>query len=334
MLNMCHTALKHLALPLLLICFTLQQQSIAEPVLNAASGSKASGGHRFIVHGDLTGGERPGIFATAAEQIRLLQPDFVISVGDLIEGDGDSADGLHAQWEDYEERAGRTGAPVYLVGGNHDLTSTLQREVWAQRYGPTYYHVRRGDLLLLVLDTEDYGDARREQIHAAREEALTIIATQGRAAAANTEYMAMPERVYGAIGEAQLRYFKGVLSDNADARWTFLFMHKAPWEGGNSANFHALEKQLAGRPYTVFHGHEHAYRSERRRGADYIRLATTGGVQLPDNGRSADHVMLVSVSSDGVEMASLDLAGIRNRRGELPARGGELCFESTNCPGE
>ena len=46
----------------------------------------------FVVHGDLTGGERPGIFAVAAAQINLLQPDFVINVGDLIEGDGGDAD--------------------------------------------------------------------------------------------------------------------------------------------------------------------------------------------------------------------------------------------------
>jgi hypothetical protein len=318
------------SLVLIAIGTVLTPRAIAEPVLQPTAIDQSEGAIRFVVHGDLTGGERPGVFATAAEQIRLLQPDFVISVGDLIEGDGDSAASLHAQWADYEERAGRTGAPVYLVGGNHDLTSTLQREVWAQRYGPTYYHVRRGDLLLLVLDTEDYPDARRAQIHAAREEALAIIATEGRAAAANTAYMAMPERVYGEIGDAQLRYFEGVLRANADARWTFLFMHKAPWAGGNSANFHALERLLANRSYTLFHGHEHAVARIERNGREYVRLATTGGVQLTQNGRAVDHLLLVTVG-DEVTLASIDLAGLRGAGGELPGQGESLCFDTAVC---
>jgi len=45
----------------------------------------------FVVQADLTGGERPDIFATAMRQVALLRPDFVISAGDLIEGGGDRA---------------------------------------------------------------------------------------------------------------------------------------------------------------------------------------------------------------------------------------------------
>ena len=43
----------------------------------------------FAIHADLTGGERPRIFETAMAQLALLRPEFVISVGDLIEGGGD-----------------------------------------------------------------------------------------------------------------------------------------------------------------------------------------------------------------------------------------------------
>src|SRR5210317_221883 len=40
----------------------------------------------FAIISDLTGGERPGIFKVAVEQLNMLDPDFVLSVGDLIEG--------------------------------------------------------------------------------------------------------------------------------------------------------------------------------------------------------------------------------------------------------
>ena len=41
----------------------------------------------FVIHSDLTGGERAGVFELAARQMAMLRPEFVISVGDLIEGE-------------------------------------------------------------------------------------------------------------------------------------------------------------------------------------------------------------------------------------------------------
>ena len=76
----------------------------------------------FVIHSDLTGGERPGIFELAARQMALLPPELVISVGDLIEGGG-SREELIAEWESFDERAALIGAPVIYVCGNHDLSS-------------------------------------------------------------------------------------------------------------------------------------------------------------------------------------------------------------------
>ncbi len=72
---------------------------------------------RFAIVADLTGGERPGVFADAVGKLNMLQPEFVMSVGDLIEGyTGDEAE-LVRQWEAFEARAGtsmarRTGQQV------------------------------------------------------------------------------------------------------------------------------------------------------------------------------------------------------------------------------
>jgi len=41
---------------------------------------------RFAIVADRTGQARPGVFEDAVEKLNLLQPDFVMSVGDLIEG--------------------------------------------------------------------------------------------------------------------------------------------------------------------------------------------------------------------------------------------------------
>src|SRR5262249_20182937 len=56
---------------------------------------------KFLVVSDRTGGHRAGVFSQAVEQINLLQPEFVVSVGDLIEGYTKDADKLTEQWKEF-----------------------------------------------------------------------------------------------------------------------------------------------------------------------------------------------------------------------------------------
>ena len=77
--------------------------------------------------------------------------------------------------------------------------------------------------------------------------------------------------------------------------------------------------------------HVHAYEHQQRHGRDYIRLATTGGVQLPANGRSMDHLMWVTVDGTEVDIANLLMSGILDRTGHIPLEGDEVCFELVNC---
>ena len=41
---------------------------------------------QFAVIGDRSGGNRPGVFPAAVDLLNLLRPEFVMSVGDFIEG--------------------------------------------------------------------------------------------------------------------------------------------------------------------------------------------------------------------------------------------------------
>lgn len=56
---------------------------------------------QFAILADRTGGERPGVFTDAIRKLNLLQPEFVISVGDLIEGSGDR-NILDAEWDEFD----------------------------------------------------------------------------------------------------------------------------------------------------------------------------------------------------------------------------------------
>src|SRR5215467_13160288 len=51
---------------------------------------------QFAIVSDRTGGHRARVFSQAVEQLNLLQPEFVLSVGDLIVGYTDKADRLAA----------------------------------------------------------------------------------------------------------------------------------------------------------------------------------------------------------------------------------------------
>ncbi len=272
----------------------------------------------FAIFGDLTGGERDQVFEVAVAQMNLLRPELIINVGDLVEGATDDVAELHRQWDSFDRRAREARAPLFYVGGNHDLTGEVLRQAWAERVGPRYYHFVFKNVLFLVLDTEDNSPERMREIERARLEAVEVYQRDGMEAFAATEYARMPERTSGTVGAEQAAYFRRVIADNADVRWTFVFTHKPAWQRDGEKEFASIESELLDRPYTVFYGHTHVYGYSQRNGRDYINLATTGGEQFPEKGRSMDHLMLVTVDGSGVSMANLLMAGILDKKGRTP----------------
>jgi hypothetical protein len=246
----------------------------------------------FAVFSDLSGGERDKIFEIAVAQLNLLRPELIMNVGDLIEGDSKDEAGLALEWDSFDQRARKAKAPIFYAGGNHDLTGEMLRQVWEERYGPRYYHFVYKSVLFLVLDTEDNTPERMQEIFDLRNQ---------------------------------------VLADNSDVRWTFLFMHKPAWKKEGEETFRAIGTMLVDRPYTVFYGHEQVYGYEQRHGRDYIRLATTGGEQYPEYGRSMDQVTLVTVGDSDVDIANLVMAGILDKTGHVPLGGEDVCFEKAVC---
>src|ERR671939_419838 len=57
---------------------------------------------QFAVVSDRTGGHRPKVFSRAVEQLNLLQPEFVVCVGDLIEGYTTDAGRLAREWREFQ----------------------------------------------------------------------------------------------------------------------------------------------------------------------------------------------------------------------------------------
>ncbi len=285
----------------------------------------------FGVFSDLTGGERERVFEIAVAQFSLLRPEFIINVGDLIDGGTEDIDEIAAQWDSFDERAKRSRAPVFYIGGNHDLTGSVLQGVWDERIGPRYFHFVYKNVLFLVFDTEDNSPERTQEIFKIRKAGIEVYMNEGPEAFAKTEYANLPEKSSGNLTPEQSAYFVEAITANPDVSWTFLFMHKAPWERADETNFATVEQALSEREYTVFNGHIHAYEYLERHGRDYIRLATTGGEHFPDLPLSMDHVTLVTVDDEGVDIANLRMSGILDKTGHIPLNGDDVCFELAAC---
>ena len=56
---------------------------------------------QFAIVTDRTGGHRPGVFLDGILKLNLLQPEFVMSVGDLIEGYTTDTTRLNEEWKEF-----------------------------------------------------------------------------------------------------------------------------------------------------------------------------------------------------------------------------------------
>ncbi|CAM9935486.1 unnamed protein product, partial [Chrysoparadoxa australica] len=83
---------------------------------------------QFVIVTDRTGGMRPGVFEEGAEKVNLLQPEFVMSVGDLIQGYTEDEQEIHRQWEEFDAYVDNLDMPFFYVVGNHDITNQVMED--------------------------------------------------------------------------------------------------------------------------------------------------------------------------------------------------------------
>jgi len=232
----------------------------------------------FAVVTDRTGGHRPGVFEDGVEKLNLLQPEFVMSVGDLIEGYTEDMNTLTAEWQEFDAFVNALEMPFFYVPGNHDITNEVMEKLWIEKFGATYYHFVYKDVLFLCLNSED----------------------QKRGAGRGT------------ISDAQYEFVKKTLADHPDVKWTLVFMHQPLWVQENTERWPDVEALLSDRKHNVFAGHYHNYIAADRNNGKYIMLATTGGgsaLRGPQLGEF-DHFMWITMKPTGPLIANVALNGV------------------------
>ncbi|MFO0969265.1 MAG: metallophosphoesterase [Gemmataceae bacterium] len=266
---------------------------------------------QFAIVSDRTGGHRAKVFSQAMEKLELLQPEFVVSVGDVIEGT-DKKPQLEKQWNEVDGYIARLSMPFFYLAGNHDAGNASAAKFWDEKLGRRHYHFVYRNVLFLMLNSED------------------------------------PPGGEG-IGKEQQAWLKKTLADNGKVRWTIVFVHRPLWNSAKS-NWGEVEKTLGARPYTVFCGHLHRFQKYVRNGRNYYQLATTGGVSrlrgvergefdeiawvtMKADGPVLAHVMLDSVFREDLRSIESAEGGVAAKREATQPVHGRVFFEGTPTPG-
>jgi 3',5'-cyclic AMP phosphodiesterase CpdA len=311
-------------LPARSVGLQLPQVGRAVPWLHLDRWPDPSGDFTFALLSDRTGFARPGVFERGVEITNLLRPDFIVQIGDCIEGYTADADEVARQWDEFDAITAHLEVPLFRVPGNHDVSNEVMRAEWVRRYGVLHYHFVYRDVLFLVLDTSDPPQTLADFLPVesgsdteflAELQALAAVDPAG--AAARVEALidwegTMPAR----LSDEQIAWAESVLAEQADARWTVLCMHMPAWQGREHPGLHRLRTALGDRPFTMFAGHVHNYRHTLLDGRDHIRLGPTGGMWVQTRAEgNVDHVTLVTMTSDGPRLANLALDGVFGRQG-------------------
>ena len=282
---------------------------------------------RFAVIGDNTGLARPGVFDQAMQQISWLKPDFVLSVGDLIEGYVEDKALIAQQWEAIERSIARAGLPFIYTPGNHDMNNEETHAAWVQRRGPGHYAFRYKGALFLILNTEDPVTPMEPKLAKQMYSMVELMAKDpdkadriivdymNQAKGGNTTHTAGyadADRVN--ISDKQLAFVRDTLARNPNPAWTFVVLHKPAWKYASPA-FARIQAMLGQRPYTVFAGHTHYFTHDVLDGHDLINMGTTGGIRQQDGPGTMDHTMLVTLGPAGPSFANTRLNGLMDVAG-------------------
>jgi len=95
--------------------------------------SDAQNDFRFSILGDRTGEAQPGVYESVWRDLNQFHPDFVINVGDTIQGGQDAT--AESEWRALRPIWDRYRIPLYFTPGNHDIWSPESRKIYEKQTG-------------------------------------------------------------------------------------------------------------------------------------------------------------------------------------------------------
>ena len=257
----------------------------------------------FVIYGDRTGGRPEGmaVLKAAVAQTNLLDPDLVMTVGDLVNGYNTTAEWM-PEMREFRGVMDALKMRWYPVAGNHDIYWRGKDRPFGQHeanyekhFGPLWYSFRHKNAAFVVLYSDE-GDAK------------------------GNKGWRKPEQ--NQMSGKQLAWLKKTLAATRDADHVFVFLHHPRWRARSyvGSNWDAVHAELkgAGNVRSVFAGHVHRQIYDGQRdGIHYMSLAVVGGImpyESPGTGW-INHFDVVTVRKDSVSYASVPVGAVYDPKG-------------------
>lgn len=224
---------------------------------------------RFAIIGDRTGEAQEGIYEKIVAEVERLKPEFVMTVGDQIEGYTSDTAQLGEEWREYLDIIKSLSAPVYLTPGNHDITYDDMEETYRQYTGRSpYYSFDYDGLHIVILDNSRWYNSDEMPVE-------------------------------------QIEWLTADLKAKQNANRTLVFCHVPFWYRTLADNkpdtLHSIFRTYG--VDAVICGHWHAYFVGEFDGIKYTCIGTSGGDAEFRPGAPECHFAWVTVSEDDIAIA-------------------------------